>query len=370
MSKKKLDIDELTQLPIAELEERAADAAGRVEERLERAQVLNRDLTERETQLTNADKAELEALRAAITLVEHREQQFRERAQLIQNAIDTARPQIETREAFGAFVTAVANGQPARVAIEQRSVTTANAGARTGIAVEALGRPQWLYALASIPFTRATELTISGPKYAALVAQEATPEGQTKPPMTDPALATATLVPFAVTQVVSDQVVRFGVGAQAVTERLASESVFSVNAAIADALEAAAGVPLANAGTASNMADLAIAKVWARTGAKPTVLLVNSADYPDLSDKAAVGPGDGIGVEVVQFNGVPLAVNDAITAGVAVACNGRAFSAHGTDVLLASLPNLQDNTVMLRAETYFALLQHDAGAAVAVDLTS
>ena len=66
----------------------------------------------------------------------------------------------------------------------------------------------------------------------------------------------------------------------------------------------------------------------------------------------------------------PLIVNDAITAGVGVVVNGRAFSAHGTDVLLASLPNLDNNTVKLRAETYFALLQHDAGAIVAVDLAA
>ncbi len=44
-------------------------------------------------------------------------------------------------------------------------------------------------------------------------------------------------------------------------------------------------------------------------------------------------------------------------------------TAHGTDVLLASLPNLSDNTVKLRAETYFALLQHDAGVG-AVDLVT
>jgi hypothetical protein len=31
---------------------------------------------------------------------------------------------------------------------------------------------------------------------------------------------------------------------------------------------------------------------------------------------------------------------------------------------------LDNNTVKLRAETYFALLQHDAGAIVAVDLAA
>ena len=188
--------------------------------------------------------------------------------------------------------------------------------------------------------------------------------------MADPTLATATLAAFAVVEDVSDQMIRFGVGAQAVTNRLASESVFSVNAAAADALETAAGTPITFATSASHMADLGIAKVWAQTGAKPTALLVNSADYPLLSAKAAVGPGDTVGAEVVRFNGIPLVVNDAVTAGIGVVFNGQAFSAHGTDVLLASLPNLDNNTVKLRAETYFALLQHDAGAIVAVDFTA
>jgi hypothetical protein len=56
---------------------------------------------------------------------------------------------------------------------------------------------------------------VSGPKYAALVAQSATAEGDNKPNMTDPTLATATLAAFAVVEDVSDRVIRFGVGAQA-----------------------------------------------------------------------------------------------------------------------------------------------------------
>ena len=51
------------------------------------------------------------------------------------------------------------------------------------------------------------------------------------------------------------------------------------------------------------MADHGIATIWGATGAKPTAIIVNPADYPLLSDKAAVGPGDGIGAEVVRFNG-------------------------------------------------------------------
>jgi hypothetical protein len=38
--------------------------------------------------------------------------------------------------------------------------------------------------------------------------------------------------------------------------------------------------------------------------------------------------------------------------------------------LLASAPNLNTNMVTLRAETYAALLQHDVGAIVAVELAA
>jgi len=97
--------------------------------------------------------------------------------------------------------------------------------------------------------------------------------------------------------------------------------------------------------------------------------VVNSEDYPSLSDKAAVGRGDTIGAEIVLFNGIPLLANDAITSGVGVAVNGRAFSAHGTEVLFTSGPNVVNNPVTLRSETYFALVQHDEGAIAAVGLT-
>ncbi|WP_326547044.1 hypothetical protein QGN32_02185 [Mycolicibacterium sp. ND9-15] len=360
------DVDALVELPRAEREARLRAAAERVETRANRCVAEGRDLTPREDQLIRDDRAELEALMAANAIAEHSERM----RSAVATAVETRGSRPEDHGQLIEFAQALTRGVPARVQIECRSITSANAGARGAVAVEQLGRPQWLWQAAGIPFTPADSLTVSGPLYDALVAQTATDEGGTKPAMGDPALASATLKAFAVTSVVSDQVIRFGVGAAAVSERLAAESVFSVNAAIADALETAAGTPVTYATSASHMADAGIAKVWAQTGAKPTALVINSADYPLLADKAAVGPGDTVGAPVVAFNGTTLLVNDAITAGIGVVVNGAAFSAHGTDVLLASLPDLDNNTVKLRAETYFALLQHDAGAIVAVDLVT
>ena len=73
---------------------------------------------------------------------------------------------------------------------------------------------------------------------------------------------------------------------------------------------------------------------------------------------------------MLRYNGIPIAVNDSVAAGIGVVLNGGGFSAHGTDVLFASLPELTNNMVTLRAEAYFGLLQHDAGAIVAVDLAA
>lgn len=365
MSRIKTDVDALVDLPDDEFEERRASAAARVEERIRRASDERRDLTVRESDLTRADRDELAALQEAGAVREYRSRMGSE----IQNLIDR-QPSLETRGRLDEFVSALSRGVPARVQIECRSITTANAGARTGTAVQSLGRPQWLYEALGIPFAVSNTLKVAGPKFAALVARSATAEGANKPNATDPTLEEETLAAFAVVEDISDQVVRFGVGAGAVTNRLASESVFSVNAAIADSLEAAAGTPITYTTSAGHMADAGIAKIWARTGAKPTGILVNSADYPLLAAKAVTGPGDTVGAEVVRYNGIPIAVNDAVTAGIGVVVNGSAFSAHGTDVLLASAPNLSNNTVLLRAETYFALLQHDEGAIVAVDFAA
>ncbi|WP_094287661.1 hypothetical protein [Mycobacterium lehmannii] len=363
----RFDINQLAELEPAELDARLAECRSRINTRFTLAHDQCRDLSPDEAGQTAIDRDELTALAAAKALRAGND----ERSEVIGRALAEARSagwRGDDGGPLAEFAAGLAAGVPTRAAVECRSVTSATAGARGAVAAEALGQADWLWQVASIPFTPADSLTVAGPRYAALVAQDATPEEADKPAMADPAKVSATLEAFGVTQVVSDQVIRFGIGATAVSARLASEVVFSVNAATAAALETAAGTPLGFAGSPSYSADLGIATIWAQTGAKPTLLLVNPADYPELSDKAAVGPGDTIGAEVVRFNGVPLAVNAAVTAGVGVVLNGRAFSAHGTDVLFASLPNLGDNTVTLRAEAYFALLQHDAGAAVAVDL--
>ena len=268
------------------------------------------------------------------------------------------------------LVAAVQSGRPHRTTLTRAAVTTALAGATTGVASSAGTLPPYVHLQAGIPFMGAGGLTVQGPTFAALVAQDATAQLGSKPEFTSPELDSATLAAFAVQKKVSDQLVRFGVGAQVVIDRLRAEVIYSINASVATALETAAGTPVTYTTSASAMADTGIASVWANTGQMPTAILVNPADYPALADKAAVGPGDGIGAPVVAFNGCPLLVNNAITAGVGVVLAGGGFSAHGTDVVVASLPVLTTNELQLLVEQYFALLQHDAAAAVAVELVA
>jgi hypothetical protein len=62
------DVDALAQLPNDEFEERIRAAAERMELRSNRALYENRDMTERENQLSSDDRDELEALRKAEAL--------------------------------------------------------------------------------------------------------------------------------------------------------------------------------------------------------------------------------------------------------------------------------------------------------------
>jgi hypothetical protein len=379
MSKK---ISDLVRQDDDELDAQLLAAHDRLQTRFDRVGDSGRDLSDRERALCQADGSELARLKTAVEIraaaSEHEEQERADRVRVdaelaastarFTRAVESTPSPIEHR-ALGDFARALSEGVPMRVSIETRSITSLNAGGSVSVGSEQPGQPSWLWSDCQIPFTPAAALTVAGPTWAKLVAQVDTPETQTKPSLADPALASAKLRAFAVVSTVSDQILRYGVGPVAVTTRLTSEVVYSTNAAFAAGLEAAAGTPLAAAATPSEGADLAVGSVWAATGSRPTALLVNPVDYASLSSKAAYGPGDTIAAAVVRYNGTALVVNSAITAGVVVAVVGQGFSAHASQVNLASLPILTTNQVTLRAEIYAALLAHDAGAAVAVTLT-
>lgn len=229
------DIDYLIELPDTEINRRIRAAQERFETRSQRCLAEDRDLTEREVQLTEDDKAELRALRQ---VVQQREQ-LATRSQWLGEALDEARASYagaETRQALGQFGELLRNRQPGRVQLETRAATTANAGARTAVAA-GTGRPPHVFEMAGIPLQSANSLTVEGPYFPLFVARAATAEGATKPVMGDPMKGTLTLDAYAVTIDVSDQLARFSVGLDVIGNRLQSEVIYSVNAATVNAFE-------------------------------------------------------------------------------------------------------------------------------------
>ena len=65
---KKTDVDELSQLPLEELDTRMKLCGARIETRAQRCEAENRDLSDRELDLCNDDKLELSALNDALAL--------------------------------------------------------------------------------------------------------------------------------------------------------------------------------------------------------------------------------------------------------------------------------------------------------------
>ncbi|MGE5694127.1 MAG: hypothetical protein ACM4D3_02520 [Candidatus Sericytochromatia bacterium] len=361
---KATSLEYLRELSDSELEHRKSAAAERVETRIKRCTLENRDMTEREYQLSEDDRDELRALRE---VVEERERAASRREWLGQ-ALDEARAAgIETRQAFAAFTELLKNRAPGRVQVETRAATTTNAGVRTAVD-SGTGRPLYVHQLAGIPLQAADALNIEVPYFGDFVARAATAEGGTKPAMADPTLVKVTLGAFASTIAVTDQVVRYGAGLNVIGARLQSEVVYSVNAQTVNDFETEAGTAEAFATSAANMLDTGIALVQERTGNYPSLIVVNPEDWPLLSEKVGRDSAEDIASRVISWIGVDVVANAAQTAGVATVVDGKGWSAFGSPLLLDSMPNLATNTVLARAEQYVAVAPHYSGCAVAVDI--
>lgn len=253
--------------------------------------------------------------------------------------------------------------------VELKAATTTNSGARTAVASGTAG-PAYLHQAAGIDRQGSETLNIEAPYFAAFTAQSETAEEGTKPSMADPTLQSRSMAAYAVTKDVSDQTIRFGAGLTVIGQRMESEVVYSINAATASAFETEGGTPIAFTDSASHMLDVGIAEVESQSGNFPTLIVLNPADYPMISAKEGADSGTDIGSRVSEFNGVRLAANPSITAGVAAVVDGAGWSAFGTAMMLDTLPNLSTNIVTARAEQYFTIVPHYSGSAVAVDITS
>lgn len=275
----KTNIDKLIQLSDDAFEDRIRVAATRVETRIMRAEDEGRDLTDRERKLCYDDRSELVALRDADAVREAQSEELARadankqtliRQRQIGEAMADAGEARAARQGYDDFKQLVMSRQPGSVLLQRAGVTTAIAGARTDTLASNAKLP-YVYMKAGIAFDAATTLTFQSPYFAAHVAQAATGEGTSKPVHADPTLKSVSLAAYATTIVVSDQVSRFGVGIDAIAQRLQQNVIFSVNAATVDAFEAEAGTAVAFAGSAGAMLDKGIALVQSKTGNYPSL---------------------------------------------------------------------------------------------------
>lgn len=162
-------------LSSAELETRSAAALGRVEERVARARSESRDLTERESGLSEADRRELAVIKAEI---EHREQQDRHRDDVLGAVQRAADEFTETRNApfrpsllvsdehLRNHAAAIREGRPFG-AVETRARVTAGGdlGSAGAWAAGRPNEPRHLITFAQIPITELTGKTAQVPQY-------------------------------------------------------------------------------------------------------------------------------------------------------------------------------------------------------------
>ncbi|OBG83612.1 hypothetical protein A5698_06440 [Mycobacterium sp. E136] len=188
---KKTDIDALAELPLAEIEERIANASERVETRVQRAQGENRDFTSREADLTADDRTELGALRDALQLRRRNAEQSEKVNRAVAEAVETRsapwQPTLLVSEAnlhaaAEALHAGHSYGATELVETRARMTTAGDLGSAGAWAPGAPNDPRHLIAFAGIPVSQLTGRTAQVPKYtgptAAAGVDETTDHGE------------------------------------------------------------------------------------------------------------------------------------------------------------------------------------------------
>ncbi|MPZ27412.1 MAG: hypothetical protein GEV12_13620 [Micromonosporaceae bacterium] len=178
----KYDVDELTRLGRQELETRVAGASQRIEMRIKRAQDEERDFTTRENDLSYDDRAELGALRDAISAKDREvlersraeeeerslDRQVSERSRQLGAAINQARhsgggsPFFPSAEHMEVLERSRAQMQPVTV-LERASTTQMGTG--TEYAPGGLAAPRSLWRSTGLPTTPADGLKANVPTF-------------------------------------------------------------------------------------------------------------------------------------------------------------------------------------------------------------
>jgi hypothetical protein len=343
----KFDIDQLSQMPLDQLEERIQLCRNRVETRSERCQSDGRDLSDREADLTADDVAELGALRDALQLRSRNADHAERVGRAIGQAVETRSFQptlLVSQRNLAEHAAALADGRPYG-AVETRARVTAAAdlGSAGAWHPGAPNDPRHLIAFSGIPVSELTGRTAQVPAYtgptAAAGADESTDHGEYD------AVAPVNLTALrygrwsevsALANVVDDLIGLNQMHAWGVARDLDAVAVAAV--------QTAAGF-LGVSADIEESVRTAILTVAASTYSEETALVVigQPADLAELTGTTPAN-ADDLGSYAVRFAGAKLYPTTAATANVLTVFAPSAFRVFQSPLQSASLIDPTDGS--------------------------
>ncbi|OBI78208.1 hypothetical protein [Mycobacterium sp. E740] len=369
----KTDIDALAELPLDQLEERVAFARARVEDRVQRCEAENRDMTSREADLTADDRHELGALRDAMALRSRNAEQSEKVARAVAEAVETRsapwQPTLLVSEAnLHAHAEALREGRPFG-AVETRARVTAasDLGSAGAWATAAPNEPRHLIAFSGIPVSELTGRTAQVPHF-------------TGPTATAGAGETADHPEYDAVDPVNLTALRYGRWSDVSALANVVDDLIGLNRmhswGIARDLDAVA-VDAVEAAGALNSLGVSAGEIEASV--REAILLVAATCYvaetdvvvvgtpADLAELTAVTPGNAadLGSYAVRFNGARLYATTAASADMLTVFAPSAFRVFQSPLQSASLIDPQSGAHRFGSWVHStSVAQEIAGSAV------
>jgi hypothetical protein len=346
MSNKRTNLDELVLLPDAEIEERMRAAAGRVESRVQRCYSENRDLTPRESELSQQDRDELAALKDATEIRAARrdegdriEAESRARGAQIAAAIEQRRGAqafANGRQSFGAIET--------RAAVQVDPAAASAMGSPAGWAQTDARDPRHLIGFSGIPVQPLTGGTATVPQFTL-------PSGVAGVAETAEHAEYDSVVDVPLTAVRHGRWTKVTAAVDAFDPLTGLNNMHAIGiardldlAAVGD-IETAAGTPVAYVADVAGNVRLALNTVAAGVYAEVSDLVIvgTPADIAVLQD---VTPANGpdAGSVTARFSGARLYPSVAATSGQVTVFAPRAFATFMSGLQSASQINPADGS--------------------------